>query len=83
MLYAGLSAPGTPRQIGLAYWTPMGWRRCNGPFIPAGGRSYPRNAIDPEPLVLGHRLFVFFGGGRTASLGGGMHGVIVLRTYAL
>ena len=41
------------------------------------------NVIDPEPLVIGKRLYVYFGGGKTSSLGGNMSGVILLRTYRL
>jgi hypothetical protein len=85
LLYAGLGSPGTPRHIGLAYQSSDGsWRRCaRTPFIAAGGRSYRKNAIDPEPLVVGKRLYVYFGGGRVPSLGADMNGVILARVYQL
>ena len=82
LLYVGMHAEGQPRQIGLAYLTRHGWRRCGRPFIPVAP-SYPENAIDPEPLVVGDRLYVFFGGGSSPSVTGGMRGRILLRTYRL
>ena len=84
MLYVGLGRHGGSRQIGLARWTGARWERCRtSPLIPAGGTNAPKNAIDPEPLVRGDHLYVYFGGGRTVSLGGNMDGAIVLRTYRL
>jgi hypothetical protein len=83
MVYSGLGANGKARHVGLAYATSDGWHRCAGPFIRAGERAYPQNAIDPEPLVTGNRLFIFFGGGRRPSLGANMNGVIVVRSYSL
>ena len=83
MLYVGQGGAGRSRQIGLARREPGGWRRCSDrPFIPIGGRAR-LNAIDPEPLVLGKRLYVYYGAGQTASQGGNMSGVILLRTYRL
>jgi hypothetical protein len=82
MLYGGLGGQGEPRHIGLARLTRKGWRRCGRkPFISAGRGWYRRNAIDPEPLVIGSRLYVYFGGGLISSLGGNMTGVIGLRVY--
>lgn len=84
MVYGGLGGHGQPRHVGLAYRSPAGWRRCgSAPFIKAGGREYRANAVDPEPLVVGQRLHVFFAGGQVASLGGAMDGVILVRTYRL
>jgi hypothetical protein len=84
MLYGGLGKDGEPRHIGLARRTRSGWRRCGKrPFIAAGRSWYRRNAIDPEPLVTGNRLYVYFGGGLTSSLGGNMAGVIGLRVYRI
>ncbi len=59
-----------------------GWRRCGQPFIRLAP-GYPANTIDPEPLVVGDRLYVFFGGGSSPSATGGMRGRILLRTYRL
>ena len=84
MLYGGLAEDGKPRQIGVAVQTSDGWRRCGaGPLIPAGDGWYSQNAIDPEPLVVGNRLYVYFAGGTRASLGGNMNGTIGVRTYLL
>lgn len=82
LLYAGLQASGTPRRIGLAYRSSGGWRRCSGPFIDVSSR-YPGNAIDPEPVVHRGRLYLYFGGGVNASLGGNMEGTIWVRVYRL
>jgi hypothetical protein len=84
MLYGGFTFPGDRRHIGLARWTPNGWVRCGDqPLIAAGGRYSRMNAIDPEPLVIGKRLYVYLGGGQRSSLGGNMGGVILLKTYRL
>jgi hypothetical protein len=83
MFYAGLGANGEPRHIGLAYRNGRAWRRCPGPLISAGGALYRHNAIDPEPLVIGSRLYLFFGGGDRPSLGGDMSGRILVRVYDL
>jgi hypothetical protein len=85
LLYSGLGTAGAPRNIGLAYRQRDGqWRRCGAdPFIASGGPGYRKNAIDPEPLVVGNRLYVYFGGGRVPSLGADMNGVIVARAYSL
>jgi hypothetical protein len=83
MLYAGLGEDGDARHIGLAYRNGGAWRRCAGPLISAGGELYRQNAIDPEPLVVGSRLYLFFGGGDRPSLGGNMGGRILVRVYDL
>jgi hypothetical protein len=84
MLYGGLGDHGEPRHIGLARLTPRGWRRCGSePFVSAGRGWYLSNAIDPEPEVVGDRLYLYFGGGLTPSLGGNMRGTIGLRVYRL
>lgn len=84
MLYGGLRMTGEPRHIGLAVkqggrFTPCG----NRPLIAAHRPWASQNAIDPEPVVAGKRLHVFYGGGRRPSLGGDMHGVILHRSYRL
>jgi hypothetical protein len=84
MLYGGLGGDGEPRHIGLARRTSKGWQRCGSkPLIAAGRGWYRRNAIDPEPLVVGDRLYVYFGGGLVSSLGGNMAGTIGLRVYRI
>jgi hypothetical protein len=82
MLYGGLGENGGPRRIGLAYRVGMGWRTCPRPLIGVSP-GYPQNAIDPEPVVRNGRLYVYFGGGVTPSLGGNMQGTIWLRVYRL
>jgi hypothetical protein len=77
-------ADGVGRHIQLAYFVGSEWRRCpDALFIGRRGPVYPRNAIDPEPMVVRRRLYVFFGGVRRPSQGGNMRGSIVLRAYAL
>jgi hypothetical protein len=84
MLYNGLRADGRPRAIGLAVLTRRGWRRCGRrEQIEPGGSWYRRNAVDPEALVAGDRLYVFFGGGNRPSLGANMGGTIGVRAYRL
>lgn len=83
MLYAGLGQSGGARQVGLARLTPQGWKRVGKhPLIAAGGAPwYRKNAIDPSPLVVGNKLYVYFGGGKRTSLGGNMDGTIGVRTF--
>jgi hypothetical protein len=83
MLYAVQAEYNGPRQIWLAYRSQSGWRRCSAPFIGVRAPAYPANAIDPEPLIVGDRLYVYFGGGQRPGEGGNMAGVIVARVYAL
>ncbi len=84
MLYGGLRFSGEPRQIGLAVLVDGRWRRCGDePMIAAGGEWYSHNAIDPEPQVSGGALYVYFGGGRRAGLGGNLDGTIGVRAYRL
>jgi hypothetical protein len=84
LLYVVQPANGVGRHIQLAFFSGGEWRRCPGaPFIGRAGPVYPQNAIDPEPMVVGKRLYVFFGAGQRPSQGGNMQGSIVLRTYPL
>ena len=82
LAYVGLGENGGPRRIGLAYGSRARWQRCTRPLVDLSPR-YPQNAIDPEPLVRGGKLYLYFGGGSTPSLGGNMQGMIWLRVYAL
>ena len=81
MLYGGLRQSGEPRQIGLAYRDGAAWRRCPGTTHRRRQGPYRNNAIDPEPLIVGGRLYLFFGGGDHPSLGGNMNGRILVRVY--
>jgi hypothetical protein len=84
MLYGGLTADGQPRQIGIAVRTGGRWRRCgDAPLVAAGGPWYGQNAIDPEPLVAGDRLYIYFAGGARVGLGGDLAGTIGVRIYRL
>ena len=57
---------------------------CDRPFIKADGTGWHGlNAIDPEPVIVGQRLYLYFGGGTTISGGGGMDGRIGVRVYRL
>jgi hypothetical protein len=81
MLYGSLPREGAPRQIEFALVTAHGLERCGSLVRPS--RRYPGNAIDPEPLVIGDRLYLYFGGGERPSLGGNMRGTVWLRVYRL
>jgi hypothetical protein len=85
MLYAAQSVAGGPRQVGLASLTSNGWRRIGpSPLIRSGGAAWhSQNAIDPSPLVVGEKLYIYFGGGKTTSQGGNMNGTIGVRIYRL
>jgi len=72
------------RELTLAYRLPGGWSKCPRPFFTAPATGwYRRNVIDPEPVVIGRRLYLYFGGGTTNSSGGDMEGRIGVRVYQL
>lgn len=84
MLYVGNHAAGKTRQIGLAIRKAGKWVRCSDqPVIRAGGSWYSKNAIDPAPIVVGNKLYVYFGGGITPSAWGSMNGTIGVRVFKL
>jgi hypothetical protein len=85
MLYVGLGDYGGARQIGLARLTRQGWKRVGRrPLIAAGTTAWnAQNAIDPSPLVVGSKLYVYYAGGRRPSLGGNMRGTIGIRVFNL
>jgi hypothetical protein len=65
LVYSAMAGFPGPRRIGVARLTATGWQRCGSePLIDVRPRSwYAQNAIDPSPLVVGDRLYVYFGGG--------------------
>ena len=72
------------RELALAYRRQGVWQKCPRPFFTAPATGwYRRNVIDPEPLVMGDRLYLYFGGGIASSLGGDMDGRIGVRVYDL
>jgi hypothetical protein len=72
------------RELALAYRRRGIWHKCGPPFFTAPATGwYRRNVIDPEPLVIGNRLYLYFGGGIVSSLGGAMAGRIGVRVYRL
>lgn len=72
------------RELALAYREQGIWRKCPRPFFKAPRTGWYRgNVIDPEPMVIGNRLYLYFGGGTVSSLGGAMDGRIGVRVYRL
>ena len=67
IVYAAQGDQIPARRIGLAYLSGGRFRRCPSPLVELSQR-YPQNAIDPEPLVEGGRLYLYFGGGTRPSL---------------
>jgi hypothetical protein len=82
MFYTGRNRVDGPRETGLAYSTSHGWVRCGDPLIRVTKR-YPNEAIDAVPLVVGNRLYVYFGRGVGNSAVANMTGTIFVRVYAL
>jgi hypothetical protein len=72
------------RELALAYRRNGFWQKCPRPFFTAPATGWYRgNVIDPEPMVIGNRLYLYFGGGTSPSLGGDMDGRIGVRVYRL
>ncbi|MGH2853704.1 MAG: hypothetical protein ACRDLF_05885 [Solirubrobacteraceae bacterium] len=83
LLFVGLAEPSLTRSIGLARETTTGWSVCNDqPALPNGVRWGPASSIDPSPLIVGDRLYLYYGATRTSGFGANLGGSVVVRTFA-
>jgi hypothetical protein len=82
LLFVGLAQDGLTRSVGLARETASGWRVCSDdPATPNGARWGPASSIDPSPLVVDHRLYLYYGATRTAGLAANLGGSIGVRIF--
>jgi hypothetical protein len=85
LLYTATAAGDAVRSIGLAARaTPAHWKRCgNRPLIAPGAPWGPAVSIDPSPLRVGNKLYVYYGGGLSNSIASDLAGAIGVRVYKL
>ena len=85
LLYTATASADATRSIGIAVRGAGGrWARCGSlPLISPGARWGPAVSIDPSPLRVGRRLFVYYGGGSGRSIASDLDGAIGVRVYAL
>jgi hypothetical protein len=82
LLFVGLAQHTLTRSIGLARESTNGWVVCsNAPATPNGARWGPASSIDPSPLVVGNRLYLYYGATRTAGLAANLGGSIGVRIF--
>jgi hypothetical protein len=83
LLFVGLAQDDKrTRSIGLARDTATGWVVCrNAPATPNGAPWGPASSIDPSPLVVGKRLYLYYGATRTAGLVANLGGSIGVRVF--
>jgi hypothetical protein len=83
LLFVGLSRDDRTRSIGLARESSTGWDVCdNIPALSNGASWGPASSIDPSPLVVGNRLYLYYGATRTKGLSADLGGSIGLRVFA-
>ncbi len=82
LLFVGLAHNKLTRSIGLAHRTSTGWAVCNdAPATSNGARWGPASSIDPSPLVVGNRLYLYYGATQTAGLSANLGGSIGVRIF--
>ena len=70
LLFVGLAEPSLTRSIGLASESTTGWTVCSDtPATPNGAHWGPASSIDPSPLIVGNRLYLYYGATRTNGFG--------------
>lgn len=83
LLFVGLAKSGLKRSIGLARELPSGWSVCSdSPALVNGAPWGPSSSIDPSPLPIGHRLYVYYGATKADGLVADLGGAIGVRTFA-
>jgi hypothetical protein len=83
LLFVGLAEPSLIRSVGLAQETTTGWSVCGAlPALPNGVRWGPASSIDPSPLVVGDRLYLYYGATRTNGFGANLGGSVGVRVFA-
>lgn len=84
LLFVGLAEPSLIRSIGLASESATGWTVCGDtPTTPNGARWGPASSIDPSPLIIGNRLYLYYGATRTNGFGANLSGSAGVRVFAV
>ncbi len=84
LLFVGLAEPSLTRSIGLASESTTGWTVCSDtPATPNGAHWGPASSIDPSPLIVGNRLYLYYGATRTNGFGANLGGSIGVRVFAV
>jgi hypothetical protein len=84
LLFVGLAQKDRlTRSIGLARDSRTGWTACSDtPATPNGARWGPASSIDPSPLIVGNRLYLYYGATRTSGLAANLGGSVGVRVFA-
>jgi hypothetical protein len=84
LLFVGLKRIGLIRSIGLAKQTITGWRVCGDtPALSNKSTWGAASAVDPSPLVVGQRLYLYYGATKRNGLNADLGGAIVVRVFRL
>jgi len=84
LLFVGLNRTNRNRSIGLARESSTGWSVCDDrPALPNGVPWGPASSIDPSPLVVGNRLYVYYGATRINGLAADLGGAIGVRVFGM
>jgi hypothetical protein len=82
LLFVGLADNKRTRSIGLARAVGTSWDLCGDtPALPNGTPWGPASSIDPSPLIVGDRLYLYYGATRTSGLGGNLGGSVGVRVF--
>ncbi len=82
LLFVGLAENKLTRSIGLARKSGSDWQICTDvPATPNGSRWGAASSIDPTPLIVGKRLYLYYGATRTAGFPSNLGGSIVVRVF--
>jgi hypothetical protein len=83
LLFVGLAQNTLIRSIGLARGSTYGWSVCGKtPATPNGAQWGPVSSIDPTPLIVGNRLYLYYGATRTTGLSANLGGSVGVRVFA-
>jgi hypothetical protein len=84
LLFVGLARKDLTRSIGLAQESKSAWTICNDePAISNTAHWGPASSIDPSPVVVGSRLYLYYGATHMAGLASNLGGSIGLRVFLI
>jgi hypothetical protein len=83
LFFVGLGQDKLTRSIGLARESLANWSVCRDtPAIPNGTRWGPASSIDPSPLIVANRLYLYYGATKSSGLAANLGGSIGVRVFA-
>ncbi len=84
LLFVGLAQSTLIRSVGLAQGSTYDWTVCSDtPATPNGAQWGPVSSIDPSPLIVGSRLYLYYGATRTAGLAANLGGSVGVRVFSI